>query len=128
MYRKLERQTALSYVYESLRQGSLVDFNKAIARADFDGAWQIALHLALSHPDKKVVENVIYAHLSIPHQGLVRGLLESITVLLRFGHRINRSALAVALASVDNALLQDELVREQLEELDGWLKELGLAE
>ena len=113
----------MTAVYEELAEGTFEEYELAVANGDYQLAWQYLVNLALNSSDKPRVEALCYAGLATENIRLVSGILEALSILVRFRHRVDRVRLAAALETIDPNVRADEDVVEELEWLAGMLKE-----
>jgi hypothetical protein len=111
--------------YEELTGGSWHDYGVALKANDFESAWRILVHLSLTAntTDKEIVETAAFSALDANDPRLVRGALEALSILMRFKYRVDRRRYEAAKARIRPAVLQEELVQDQLADLEMWWAE-----
>lgn len=113
--------------YEALREGTWSDYDEALRSRDFDLAWQVLVHLALTvvRSERPKVEAAALAALDADSPALVRGALEALSILMRFRYRVDRQRYARATQRIRPNVASDDLVQDELRDVESWWSEPG---
>jgi hypothetical protein len=115
----------MSAEYVERKVGNWPEYLAALAADDFDTAWQILVHLALTAQpaDRTKVEDAAFSAVESASPALVRGALEALSLLLRLRHRVDRQRFETARRALDPVVATDQLVQDQILDVEMWWAE-----
>lgn len=115
----------MSQIYEELHEGTWFDYDDALETSNFDVAWQVLLHIALTADptERPRVEAAAYSALAADSPQLVRGALEALSILMRRRYRVDRDRYERAKQTIKPDVAKNKLVQDELEEVESWWAE-----